>query len=101
MKKNIYKLNNIDCASCALKIEDNIKKMNGVLSCSLNYIFLKLIVTFDENLVGDEEIEMCIHKSLSGVEIVQKNNNEFVDTYEEKIEAKKVFKKILFRERKK
>lgn len=97
MKKNTYKLNNIDCAACALKIEDSVNKLDGVLSSSLNYIHLKLFVTFDENIVSDEEIEACIHKSLSGVKIVQKNNNEFIDTYEEQVG----FKKILFFGRKK
>lgn len=97
MKKNIYKLNNIDCASCALKIEDALNKLNGVSSSNLNYIFLKLIVIFDESIISDEEIEMCIHKSLSGVKITQKNDTEFIDTYEEK----GIFKKILFRGRKK
>ena len=97
MKKNTYKLNNIDCASCALKIEDGVQRLNGVTSSNLNYMFLKLIVIFDENIVSDEEIEMCIHKSLNGVKIVQKNDNTFIDTYEEK----GIFKKILFRERKK
>lgn len=74
MKKNIYKLDNIDCAACALKIEDGVNKLDGVLSSSLNYMFLKFCVTFDEDIVSDEEIEMCIHKSLSGVQIVEKNN---------------------------
>ena len=92
MKKNIYKLINIDCASCALKIEDKLNKLDGVLSCSLNYMFLKLFVTFDEKVLTDDEIELCIHKSLSGVRIVQKNNEEFMDTYEEG----PVFKKIPF-----
>ena len=97
MKKNIYKLRNIDCAACALKIEDGLNKLNGVTSSSLNYILLKLFVTYDETKVSDEEIETCIHKSLSGVKIVEKNDTEYIDTYEEI----NVFKKILFRGRKK
>ena len=82
MKQNTYKLNNIDCAACALKIEEGVNKLDGVSSCGLNFILLKFFVTFDENIVSDEEIELCIHKSLSGVKIVQKNNSEFIDTYE-------------------
>ena len=96
MKKNTYKLNNIDCAACALKIEDGVNKLDGVSSCNLNYMFLKLMVTFDETIVSDEEIETCIHKSLSGVEIIQKNNNEFIDAYEEP----GIIKKMLFKGRK-
>jgi len=40
MKKNIYKLDNIDCAACGLKIEDYINKLDGVFSSSLNSILL-------------------------------------------------------------
>ncbi len=96
MKQNTYKLSNIDCAACALKIEEAVNKLEGVNSCGLNYILSKLFVTFDENIISDEEIELCVHKSLNGVRIIEKNNSEFVDTYEEP----NVFKKILFRGRK-
>ena len=97
MKKNVYKLGNIDCAACALKIEDGVNKLDGVESSSLNFMLLKFFVTFDENIVSDNEIETCIHRSLSGVQILSKNNSEYIDTYEEP----KQFKKILFRGRKK
>ena len=96
MKQNTYKLSDIDCAACALKIEEGVSKLEGVNSCRLNYILSKLFVEFDENMITDEEIELCVHKSLSGVRIVEKNNSEFIDTYEEP----NVFKKILFRGRK-
>lgn len=97
MKKNVYKLDNIDCAACGLKVEEGVSKLDGVLSSNLNYMFLKLMVTFDETLVSDEQIEQCIHDSLSGVKIVEKNNNKFIDNYQKR----DVFKKVLFRGRKK
>ena len=97
MKKNTYKLDNIDCAACALKIEEGINRLEGVNSCGLNYILLKLFVEFDETIVSDEEIEKGIHESLKDVKIVKKNNNEFIDTYQEQ----GAFKKILFRGRRK
>ena len=80
MKKNVYKLSGIDCAVCALKIEDGVNKLDGVFD------------SFDESLITDEEIELGIHKSLSGVRIVGKNNEVFEDTYQEE----KIFKKIPF-----
>lgn len=97
MRKNTYKLNNIDCAACALKIEDGVNKLDGVYSSSLNYMTLKFSVTFDDDIVSDEDIEACIHKSLSGVEILQKNNNEFIDNYQEQ----GIIKKMLYRGRRK
>ncbi|MBQ7105772.1 MAG: cation transporter [Bacilli bacterium] len=92
MKKNTYKLTGIDCAACALKIEDGVNKLDGVESSSMNFMLMKFFVNFDENKVSDEEIELGIHKSLNGVRIVSKNNEVYEDTYEEP----KVFKKINF-----
>ena len=98
MKKNVYKLLNTDCASCALKIEDGVNRLAGVESCTLNYMFMKLIVNFDETELTEEEIESCIHKSLSGVKIIEKNNQKFNDTYIE--EDNNIFKRILLNRRK-
>jgi len=97
MKKNTYVLSNIDCAGCALEIEEGVSKLAGVSDCSLSYMLLKLFVTFDETIVSDEEIEMRIHASVSGVRIERKNDVEFTDTYEEPI----VFKKKWFGARRK
>lgn len=96
MKKNVYKLKNIDCAACALKVEDALNKMDGVESSSLNFMLLKLFVNFDENVISDSEIETIIHKSLRGVKITNKNNIPFDDDYEEE----STFKRILFKGRK-
>lgn len=92
MKKNIYKLSGIDCAACALKIEDGVNKLDGVHFSVMNYIYMKFNVEFDESIITDEEIEQGIHKSLSGVRIISKNNEVYEDTYQEE----KVFKKIPF-----
>ncbi len=97
MKKNTYKLSDIDCASCALKIEDKLNKTDGIYEANLNFMLLKLYVSYEETMINDEEIEDCIHKSLSGVRIVSKNNQLFEDTYEEE----KGFKKIIFPRRRK
>ena len=93
MKKNIYKLSGIDCANCAQKIEDKLNRTDGVYEASLSFVIQKLFVTYEETMINDEEIEECIHKSLSGVRIVSKNNQPFEDTYEE---PEKGVKKIMF-----
>lgn len=45
--KKIFKIENIDCANCAAKIEDGIKKIDGVKSCSLSFFAEKLIIEAD------------------------------------------------------
>lgn len=93
MKRNNYKLSNIDCAACGVKIEDSVSKLSGVKSSNFNFMFMKLNVEFNEEVITDEEIETTIHKPVSGVRIVEKNGKTFDDMYEEP----KLFKKILFR----
>ena len=91
MKKNNYKLENVDCAACGLKLEESVSKLDGVFSCDFNFVFMKFHVEFDEEIVNDEEIEIKLHKSISGVKIIEKNNKPFVDTYEEPKKLRKLF----------
>ena len=44
--KHIYKIQNLDCAACALKLEDKIKKVSGVNNCSINFIMQKMTIVF-------------------------------------------------------
>ena len=41
MKKK-YKLNEIDCANCAMKLEEAVKAVDGVTSAKVNYMMQKL-----------------------------------------------------------
>jgi copper chaperone CopZ len=43
MKKNV-KLIDLDCANCAAKIEEAVKKMEGVQSCSVNFMAQKMVL---------------------------------------------------------
>ena len=54
MRKS-FKLDEIDCANCAQKLEDAISKLDGVEKASVNFMTQKLILTaaddqFDEVL---------------------------------------------------
>ena len=62
MKKNTYRLKNIDCAACALKIEDGVNKLEGVESSSLNFMLLKFFVTFDDKIKID--FMFCINLTI-------------------------------------
>ena len=47
MKKK-FKMENLDCAHCAAKMEDGIKKIDGVKECTLSFIAQKLVIEADE-----------------------------------------------------
>lgn len=48
--KKVYRLQNLDCAHCAAKMERAIKKIAGVNDASVNFMYQKLTVDIeDEN----------------------------------------------------
>ena len=52
MKKR-FKLDEIDCANCARKLEDAIKKVDGVQSASVNFMTQKLMLEADDSEFDD------------------------------------------------
>jgi len=45
--KKTYRIE-VDCANCALKMEDTVKKTAGVKAATVNFMAQKLTVEFDE-----------------------------------------------------
>lgn len=52
MKKR-FELDEIDCANCAQKLEDAIKKVDGVKSVSVNFMTQKLTLEADDSEFDD------------------------------------------------
>ena len=46
--KKIYCLQDLDCASCAAKMEQAIRKIDGVEACSVNFLTQKLTLECPE-----------------------------------------------------
>ena len=49
--KQIYILKGLDCASCALKLERKIQKIDGVESCQINFLAEKMTIDLNDNAV--------------------------------------------------
>lgn len=47
MKKK-FRVEGVDCADCAAKMEDGIKKIDGVKSAKLNFLTEKLTIEADD-----------------------------------------------------
>ena len=59
--KKTFNLEELDCAHCAAKMEDGIRKLDGVTSASVNFFAQKLILEaedgrFDEVLSAAQKI---------------------------------------------
>ena len=46
-------LEDLDCAHCAAKMEEGIKKIDGVISASVNFVMQKLTVEAEEKDFDD------------------------------------------------
>lgn len=69
--KRVYRLENLDCANCAAKMEADLSKMPGVADASVNFLTTKLILEFDESKLEDveEKVRQIVHKYESQVVI--------------------------------
>lgn len=47
--KKIYKLEELDCANCAAKMEEAISKIEGVESANISFMTQKLTICADES----------------------------------------------------
>lgn len=65
MKKS-YKID-VDCANCALKMEEAAKATAGVKDCTVNFMLLKMNVEFEDG-VKKEEVMQEVLKNCKKVE---------------------------------
>ena len=47
--KRRYTLENLECANCAAKMEDEIKKLDGVNSVTVNFITTKMVLDVEDD----------------------------------------------------
>lgn len=60
--KRSYKLKDLDCANCALKMENEIKKINGVKTATVSFMTQRMMIETEDG----KEIE-DIMKEVSDV----------------------------------
>ena len=61
MKKK-FKLTELDCANCAAKMEDAIKKLDGVNDASVSFMMQKMTIDADDarfDEIMKEVVEVC------------------------------------------
>lgn len=63
MKKN-FKLEGLDCANCAAKIEKNVKKLDGVKDATVSFFAQKLVLEADDEKFGEivKEVAALVHR---------------------------------------
>ena len=73
MKKK-FKMENLDCANCAAKMEDQIRKIPGVNAVSMNFLTQRLTIDADDNRFDEilAEAQKCCDRVDKGCRILVK-----------------------------
>ena len=56
--KKVYKMQDLDCANCAAKMENAIRRIEGVEECSVNFMMQKLTI-----VCAEEKLEEIMQKA--------------------------------------
>ncbi len=62
--KKVIRLQDLDCANCAAKMERGIEKIKGVNSVSVDFMTQKVVLDCDDNAVDEiiAEMKKVCHK---------------------------------------
>ena len=62
--KKTYRLENLECASCAAKMEDGIRKLPGIETASVNFLTSKLTIetSTDDSATLEKQIKAVVRK---------------------------------------
>ncbi len=51
--KRVYKLEDLECANCAAKMEKAINELNGVNNATVSYLHQKLVIDADDERIDE------------------------------------------------
>lgn len=60
--KKVFKLRDLDCANCAAKMEEKIKKVDGVINANVSFMTQKLTIEAEDSRfdsILDEVVRVC------------------------------------------
>jgi copper chaperone CopZ len=66
MMKKVLMMDNLDCANCAAKMQENVKKIDGVEDCSVSFMSQKMTLVYDET--KEKEIFKAVQKAVRKVD---------------------------------
>ncbi len=70
--KKIFKMNDLDCAHCADRMEQAIAKIGGVNSVSVNFMAQKMVIDADDARFDEimKQVQKEVKRVDSGCEVV-------------------------------
>ncbi len=64
MIKKVIALEELDCANCAAKMEQNIRHIDGVLNCNVNFMLQRMTLEISEENPEEiiKQVKAVVHK---------------------------------------
>lgn len=90
MQKERILIEGMHCASCALLIEGNLKKIKGISTCNVNFLEKSAFIEYDKNLINLNEIIKKIESF--GYKVIRASSSE--ENYVKKLKKKFIFSLI-------
>jgi Cu+-exporting ATPase len=63
MARAVFKVRDIDCATCALAIEKRVKRVGGVKDVGVAVMLNQVYIDYDESQTNISEVEKAIDKA--------------------------------------
>lgn len=54
-----YKIDGLDCANCAMKLEKNIRKLEGIHTCEIDFIQKSMMVDMEDENIFEKVKKSC------------------------------------------
>lgn len=64
--KKVYKMQDLDCANCAAKMENAIRKIEGVEECTISFMTQRLTI-----VCAEEKLEEIMKKAVAACKKVE------------------------------
>ncbi|MDI6600167.1 MAG: heavy metal translocating P-type ATPase [Thermoanaerobacteraceae bacterium] len=89
MEKKIYRLENLDCADCAEKLERAVASKDGIAGCTVSFASGKMMVTTDENADVDLIVKSTVRELEPEVTVItEKDADDDKEGNEENIRGR-------------
>ncbi|WP_019775032.1 heavy metal translocating P-type ATPase [Streptococcus sobrinus] len=84
MAQETYLIDGMTCASCVATVENAVKKLPGMTSCSVNLTTEKMAVSYDDSQVNQEKIKQAVADAGYGVKLFVQGQAASQEEREEK-----------------
>ena len=64
--KKVYRMQDLDCANCVAKMENAIRRIEGVEECSINFMMQKLTI-----VCAEEKLDEIMQKAVAACRKVE------------------------------